>query len=554
MATKGKFVLLTMLVSSLLFVIPVSAQELLPGGRVWGNFQMDAQYYQSDTLIGAPEVPEKILMNAFANLNAEYRGFTVGLRYESYQNPLLGFDNRYRGSGIPYRFASYTQDNLEVTLGNFYEQYGNGMILRSYVEPNLGLDNSFDGIRLLYRPISGVTLRTLIGQQRFYWDKGPGIVRGGDAEVHLNQAFSRFSEAQNQWIVGLSGVSKFQRDQDPIYILPENVAAFAGRVNFTRGGLNINSEYAYKANDPSAENNFIYRHGEAFMISSSYSFSGFGLLLSAKRIDNMGFRSGRGASGNDLHINYLPAMTRQHLYSLTGMYPYATQPTGEMGALAELTFRLPRESFLGGPFGTTVTINSSIANAIDKQPLNDTTAIGQTGTDGYTSRFFAVGDEKYFQDLNIEVSRRFSRNLRGTFTYMNLFYNQNVIEGYQDKENVKAHIFVADMTLRLERRRSVRWEVQHLSTAQDNGNWAMLLVEYNISPNWFFAVSDQYNYGNDNSDKQLHYYTLNMGYNKNANRFALGWGRQREGIVCVGGVCRVVPASTGFTLNVTSSF
>jgi hypothetical protein len=554
MATKGKFVLLTMLVSSLLFVIPVSAKELLPGGRVWGNFQMDAQYYQSDTLIGAPEVPEKILMNAFANLNAEYRGFTVGLRYESYQNPLLGFDNRYRGSGIPYRFASYTQDNLEVTLGNFYEQYGNGMILRSYVEPNLGLDNSFDGIRLLYRPISGVTLRTLIGQQRFYWDKGPGIVRGGDAEVHLNQAFSRFSEAQNQWIVGLSGVSKFQRDQDPIYILPENVATFAGRVNFTRGGLNINSEYAYKANDPSAENNFIYRHGEAFMISSSYSFSGFGLLLSAKRIDNMGFRSGRGASGNDLHINYLPAMTRQHLYSLTGMYPYATQPTGEMGALAELTFRLPRESFLGGPFGTTVTINSSIANAIDKQPLNDTTAIGQTGTDGYTSRFFAVGDEKYFQDFNIEVSRRFSRNLRGTFTYMNLFYNQNVIEGYQDKENVKAHIFVADMTLRLERRRSVRWEVQHLSTGQDNGNWAMLLVEYNISPNWFFAVSDQYNYGNDNSDKQLHYYTLNMGYNKNANRFALGWGRQREGIVCVGGVCRVVPASTGFTLSVTSSF
>ena len=553
MVKRGKSAVLTLMVGMLMGTT-VLAQELLPGTRVWGNFQMDAQYYQSDTLIGAPEVPEKILMNAFANINAEFRGFTVGMRYESYQNPLLGFDSRFRGSGIPYRFASYTQDNLEVTLGNFYEQYGNGMVLRSYVEPNLGLDNSFDGIRLLYRPVSGVTLRTLIGQQRFYWDKGPGIVRGGDAEIHLNQAFGRLSEIQNQWIVGVSGVSRFQRDLDPIFILPENVAAFAGRVNFTRGGLNFNSEYAWKANDPSADNNFIYRHGEALMISSSYSFSGFGLLLSAKRIDNMGFRSNRNASANDLHINYLPAMTRQHLYSLTGMYPYATQPTGELGALAELTFRLPRESMLGGPFGTTITINSSIANSIDKQPINDTIAIGQPGTDGYTSRFFAVGDEKYFQDFNIEVSRRFSRNLRGTFTYMNLFYNQNVIEGYLDKENVKAHIFVADMTLRLERRRSLRWEVQHLSTAQDNGNWAMLLLEYNISPNWFFAVSDQYNYGNDDSDRQLHYYTINMGYNKNANRFALGWGRQREGIICIGGVCRVVPASTGFTLSVTSSF
>jgi hypothetical protein len=422
------------------------------------------------------------------------------------------------------------------------------------VEPNLGLDNSFDGVRLLYRPVEGITLRTLVGQQRFYWEKGPGIVRGADAEINLNQAFKSLSEMQSQWIFGLSGVSKFQRDQDPIYNLPENVAAFSGRVNFSRGGLNINSEYAYKANDPSSENNFIYRHGEALILNTSYSFSGFGLLLSAKRIDNMGFRSNRNATGNDLHINYLPAMTRQHLYSLTGMYPYATQPAGEMGALAELTFRLPRQSLLGGPFGTTVTINSSIANAIDKQPLNDTTAIGQTGTDGYTSRFFALGDEKYFQDFNIEISRRFNRSLKGTFTYMNLFYNQNVIEGYQDKENIKAHIFVADMTLRIERRKSLRFELQHLSTQQDDGNWGMLLLEYNIAPNWFFAVSDQYNYGNKNEDLQVHYYTINVGYNKNANRFVLGWGRQREGIICVGGVCRVVPASNGFTLGVTSSF
>ncbi|TVQ17117.1 MAG: hypothetical protein EA361_02985 [Bacteroidetes bacterium] len=532
----------------------LQSQELLPGARVWGNFQMDAQYYQNDSGIRTDTVPEKIRMNAFLNLNVEYQGLTVGMRYESYQGPLLGFDPAYQGNGIPYRFASYRREGLEVTVGNFYEQYGNGLVLRSYVEPNLGLDNSIDGVRLNYQPVNGITLRTLIGQQRLFFDKGPGIVRGADAEFFLNQLLGGFSESRSQWTLGLSGVSKYQRDQDPQLNLPENVAAFAGRLNFVRGGFNLNTEYAYKINDPSADNNRIYRHGEALTLSTSYSFSGFGLLLSAKRIDNMGFRSSRNARGNDLHINYLPAMTRQHVYSLTGMYPYATQPTGEVGALAELTFRIPRQTMLGGAYGTTVVMNFSLANSIDKQPVNDTTAIGQRGTDGYTSDFFAIGDEKFFRDFNVEVSRRFSRELRGSFTYMNLFYNQNIIEGYSDREDVRAHIFVADMTYRLPQRRSLRWELQHLATQQDNGNWFMAMAEFNITPQWFVSVADQYNYGNDDTELRNHYYTASAGYTRNANRIAMSYGRQREGIICVGGVCRVVPASSGLTLNVTSSF
>ncbi len=537
-----------------LYSLALQSQELMPGARVWGNFQMDAQYYQNDSEIQTDTVPEKIRMNAFLNLNMEYQGLTLGVRYESYQGPLLGFEPAYQGNGIPYRFASYRREGLEITVGNFYEQYGNGLVLRTYVEPNLGIDNSFDGVRLRYQPVDGITLRTLIGQQRLFFDKGPGIVRGADAEFFLNQLWSGLSESRAQWTLGLSGVSKYQRDQDPQLNLPENVAAFAGRINFVRGGFNLNTEYAYKINDPSAENNLIYRHGEALTVSTSYSVSGFGLLLSAKRIDNMSFRSNRNARGNDLHINYLPAMTRQHVYSLTGMYPYATQPNGEIGALAEMTFRLPRKSLLGGPYGTTVVMNFSLANAIDKQPANDTTAIGQRGTDGYTSDFFSIGDEKYFRDLNVEVSRRFSRELKGSFTYMNLFYNQNVIEGYSDKEDVRAHIFVADITYRLPNRRSLRTEVQHLATEQDDGSWAMGLVELNISPRWFVSLADQYNYGNKEEADRNHYYTLSAGYTYNANRIAMSFGRQREGIICVGGVCRVVPASSGLTLNITSSF
>jgi len=539
-----------------LALLPRAAQagELLSGLRIWGNMELEAQYYFSDSLIGAPEVPEEVLMNGFANINMAYRGFTVGLRYESYQNALLGYDPRYRGNGIPYRFASYSQDNLEVTVGNFYEQFGTGMVFRTYEERDLGIDNAMDGMRLVYRPLDGVTLRGVIGQQRLFFDTGPGIVRGFDARVRLNSIISALEESDSRWTIGGSVVSKYQRDQNPLYHLPENVAAFAGRLNYGRGPVSLSAEYAHKVNDPSAENSFIYKDGQALHLNASYARRGMGLLVSAKRIDNMGFRSDRNATGNDLQINYLPPTTRQHLYSLSGMYPYATQPNGEIGLMAEATFTLPRGTTLGGEYGTTITLNFSHAHAIHKEALHDTIPVGQPGTDGYRSDFFRLGDEKYFQDVNMEVSRRFSRTFRALFSYAYIFYNQNVVEGYVDREDVKAHILITDMTYRLPGRRSLRWELQHLSTQQDNQDWAMAMVEYSIAPKWFFSVSNQYNYGNDDPDLRIHYYSVSAGYSSGGNRFSLSYGKQREGIVCVGGVCRQVPASNGFTLRVTSSF
>ncbi|MFM7768726.1 MAG: DUF6029 family protein, partial [Bacteroidota bacterium] len=55
--------------------------------EVHGNFQLDAQYYLKDSLIGAPDVPESILSNGFGNIVVSRDKFSAGLRYESYLNP-----------------------------------------------------------------------------------------------------------------------------------------------------------------------------------------------------------------------------------------------------------------------------------------------------------------------------------------------------------------------------------------------------------------------------------------------------------------------------------
>jgi hypothetical protein len=65
---------------------------------------------------------------------------------------------------------------------------------------------------------------------------------------------------------------------------------------------------------------------------------------------------------------------------------------------------------------------------------------------------------------------------------------------------------------------------------------------------------DQYNFGNESVEKRVHYMYGILGYIEGANRISMGFGKRREGIFCIGGVCRAVPASNGFEITFTSSF
>ena len=317
----------------------------IQNGHLSGNFQSNSQLYYEDADLGitSENLPsEKFLINSFANLLYTTSNFSAGMRYEANHNVLLGFDKRYNGEGITYRYTQFNKDGLDITLGNFYEQFGSGMILRAFEERNLGYDNAFDGIRLKYSPFKGVYLKSLIGRQRLYFDKAEGIVRGFDGEISLNESFESLSDIKTQVMIGGSFVSKFQKDLDPIYILPENVASWASRFSIYHGKWIMGAEYVYKYNDPSATNNFIYKEGQALLANLGYSQKGFGFSLAAKRIDNMSFNSDRNLSGQEVSINFLPALTKQHTYALATIYPYGTIANGEMGLQADLNYKIKK--------------------------------------------------------------------------------------------------------------------------------------------------------------------------------------------------------------------
>ena len=119
---------------------------------------------------------------------------------------------------------------------------------------------------------------------------------------------------------------------------------------------------------------------------------------------------------------------------------------------------------------------------------------------------------------------------------------------------VESTIAIADISYKIKKGHTVRIELQELLTDGGDGSWSMGLVEYTVSPHWFFAVQDMYNWGNHDLEKQLHYVNINCGFLSGSNRFAIGYGKKRAGIFCVGGVCKEVPSSNGFSLNISSNF
>ncbi|MBE9483962.1 MAG: hypothetical protein IMY74_03890 [Bacteroidetes bacterium] len=546
------------------------AQNFVDFGQVSGSFQFDGQYYMEDDKLGITDstLDGKLFrMNGFGNIIYTNGNFRAGFRYEAYLPPIAGYNQKYEGHGIPYYFAEYQFKNIQITVGNFYEQFGNGLVLRSYEEWTLGYDNSIRGARVKIQPYKGIALKGLIGTQRYYWEPyangNRGIVKGIDAEFYLNDMFNGMADAKTKIILGGSFVSNYEKVADKTlvrdttiykYNLPSNVAAYAGRLQLIYGGFQFNGEYAYKINNPSAMNNYIYKNGESMLATFSYSRKGLGVSLSGKRIDNMSYKSRSSELGEALDINYLPPLTNPQAYSLATIYPYATQPNGEIGIQAKVNYMIPKRSKLGGKYGTRIELNYSNIFNIDKQPVAAGIPVDSTGTLGYKSDFFAIGQPKYFESFDVLLNKKFNSKFKMILSYVYQAYNIDVIEGHTGEPIVYTNIAIADLTYRFTPTKSLRFEYQQLFTRQDRGDWVMALLEFNIAPKWFFTVFDEYNYGNPDKDMQLHYYSAAMAFVQGTSRIALSYGRQREGLLCVGGVCRAVPAANGVTLTISSSF
>ena len=496
------------------------------GVTLSGSVQSDVLLPQDDERTGVSKTDD-FLTNTYVELMMQSQYVDAGVRMEYLEHPLPGFENDFKGWGVPHFWVKGRKGCVELTAGTFYEQFGSGFILRTYEERSLGIDNSLLGGRLVIKPFNGITVKAISGKQRNYWKWNKSLVSGADAELHLDEWIPSLQKHDTRLMLGCSWVNKYEKTEDIFasptykYNLPEFVNAWDVRATLNTGPWSLLGEYAQKTQDPSFDNGFSYDRGTAAMFSGSFSEKGMSLLLQVKRSENMSFRSRRVQMGTSSFINHLPAFTQDQTYVLAALYPYATHFGGEWAWQAEAGYAFKRKTALGGRYGMNVKANFS-----------------HVRWEGTT----------YYQDLDVQLSRRLSRDFKLSLMYMNQQYNKTIVEG--EGGMIHSNIFIADGLCQIAPKARLRGELQYLFTADDEGDWSFGLLELSLAPHWMFMVSDMWN----NGSTKTHYYQGQVTCNFGAHRLQVGYGRTRAGYNCSGGICRYVPATKGFTLSYNYNF
>ncbi|MBT4958803.1 MAG: hypothetical protein HON33_02400 [Flavobacteriaceae bacterium] len=522
------------------------------------SYESYSAYYLDDSKTGDFTYEDRFRSNNYLNLKSNIGyNWNFELQIESYlPTALLNYSPNFKDTGISTFNISYNKDNLNLSLGNFYEQFGSGMILRSWEDRSLGINNSIMGLNAKYRINDKINFTTLIGNQKKGFKYSKGYIVGFDSEFDL----SKILKNNSTFLLGISYVGRNdQKTKSDFY--DEMTNLYSARIDYSSSYFYSNIELVNKSKNPivifgSVSDTFI-KEGSAILFNSGFFKDGLGLDFTFRRLENMSLFSEKEAYGNlynESIVNYLPAITKQHDYSLTNLYVYAAQPNvsfqsnnltkaGEIGIQTDLYYFIEQETFLGGKYGTNLAINASIWNNLD--------GTYDFSNQNYETDLFGFG-EKYFSEISFEIRKKWSPKFDNILLYVNQYYNKRLIE--ETSSEVKSNIFVLENTYKINDNKSLRLELQHLSTKDDTKNWSAFGLEYNLSSAVSLYVTDLYNYQNPVKEKKIHYYNFGGSYSKGINRYTVNYGRQRGGLVCTGGICRYVPESTGLSFSITTSF
>ncbi len=538
----------------ILFTTIFTAQE---NTYVSGSFDSNSQILQDDSGLNFNAPNDNFRSNNYFQLDFQNGKILYGVQFESYlPSALLGYSDVFSdNSEIAQYYLKYQNEKNEITIGSFYEQFGNGLIFRAWEDRQLGINNSIMGVNYKYYPSDNLEFSIIHGKQRVGFDFSNSVISGLNSDYNLNKLLK---SEKLDISVGLGFVNRYQ-NLDAGFNEPKNVSVLGGRFNMFYEKFYFNLEVAKKNSDVLANENTILSQrkydGTALQLDVGYSRKGLGINTSFRRLENFNFYSDKLAEGNIYNqqtVSFTPALTKQQDYLLTNIYVYNAQPrltinnlekrAGEIGVQNDIFYTFDKESLLG-KFKTKLALNFSYWGS-----LNTT-----FNEDQSYETSFGGSNERYYRDFNLEIKNRWNRKTSSTITLLNLSIDKGVSQGgpVGVQGFINAKVGVVEINRIDQKNRNNRFVVQHLWTKEDKKNWLGFVYELGISNNINLFLSDIWNYGNDND---IHYYNLGGSFSKGATRVGFNYGRQRGGLICVGGVCRFVPESNGFNLNLSHSF
>ena len=527
------------------------------------GIESNNQYYLDDDKIKIEEneAEDRLRSNTYIKIDYFKNKWEFGTQVESYlPKAIINFNPDLQDAHIGTIYARYNDyDNgVNITLGHFYEQFGSGLILRSWEDRALGVNNALFGMNAKLRLTKNIDLTALGGKQRvgMGFDLAESYVLGTNLEFNVADAL-KLEDTDLRF--GASYVGRLDEKKEVIYDgVNDLVSAVSGRFNLGIGGFNFGTEYIHKQKDIVISNeeyvDGTFLDGNAFLVNLGYNKDSFGSSINLRRMENMAFYSDRKFAGNQYNkgvINYIPALTKQYDFSLQNIYVYQAQGginwfekrNGEIGGQYDFYYDFVEGSTLGGKYGTHLVVNGSYWGG-----LKSTYDFAENKLE---DEFLKFG-EKYYSDIAVEIRKNWTSNFQMIAMYMNQYYNAPILEGKFD--DVKTDIVSVEGLYNFSETSSVRLQLQNMWASADKGDWGAALLEYIPNPMFSIYVTDMYNYGNSHLESRIHYYSVGGSFSKGATRVAVNYGRQRGGLMCVGGVCRYVPESNGFTLNLTTNF
>jgi effector-binding domain-containing protein len=522
----------------------VKAQEQ---GQFSGDFIMNFNAYDRDTVRGTSTTQydhQKSSSEAWLDLNYRIHDWSFMVRFDAFNNsPLQNPQEAYTAQGIGFYQVSKSFDKFNVTAGYFYDQFGSGIVFRAFEDRTLGIDYGIQGVRVQYMPNDSFMIKAFTGQQKNRLGIYPEVMKGANAE-------KVWGNSEVGFITGAAILNR-TLDQATINQLASDINAmpldkrFTPMYNVYIGSLyntltyksfSLYTEYAKKSKEAVEvqDNNGNVQlknlDGDVKYAVLSYSRSGLGVNLQYKSINNFINRISPYTTLLYGLMSYLPPLSMQHSMMLPAKYSISAQPQGEQGYQGEVTYSVNKRN--------TITANVSYIN----QPS---------------------GAELY-REYYIDYDRKFKNRQRLIVGIQRVEYNIEVYQFETGEPLVKTITPFAEWTLPLKARPniddahprlqpSLLFEAQYLQTRENKGDFALGSVELDLAPKYSITATDMWNV-KPLTGKALHYPSLYVAYTMHQTRLSVGYAKQVAGVVCAGGVCRVMPAFSGLRVELNTNF
>ena len=519
-------------------------------GSFSGALETNVNFFIKDEAIGAVNIPQYdqglIGIDTWLNLNYSLKGYNAGIRLDGFRNSnLLIPTAAYSGEGIGKAFVNKRFDKLFVELGYIYGQIGSGIIFRAYEERPLLIDNALVGAKASYDLDDNWTASGFIGQQKNQFSVNEGLVKGGSFEGFYSTG-SEESPVSFSPGIGIVNRTHSQQTVDRLvnivkqYIGDERIGlkyntyltSIYNSLNYE--DLTFYMEYAYKSaeafRDPTSIRTeltgqqtfgkYVNEPGSVIYTSLNFGDEKLGVSVELKRTENFNFKTDPTLNGVMGLASYLPPMSRENTYRLTSRYTPTTQDLSERAIQTEIRY----------------SHNKQLSTVLNFSRITD------------------LDDLLLYREYYLEFQYKQKRKWLLTAGLQSVNYNQEVFEVKPNAPLVKTVTPFVDFLYRITRKRSIRTELQYLSTKQDFGSWTYGLIEVGLAPRWLFELSAMYNIDPVKGDDKILYPTVGGVFNWKTHRLSLRYVKQVEGIVCAGGICRLEPAFSGVTINLNSSF